>query len=295
MRRTFSALAAMSAALAAVPASAEVVEIAPSSPWNVDFADEKCRLARLFGEGENRHLVFIEQYWPSSEFGLTAAGPAFERFRSRQPAELGFYDGERQRTEPFTGTVEGFGSAVIYSSAALPTAEAAAEADGGEEDDDGATTRFAQLDTAQAARARYLSLKQRGDEIRLQTGPLEEAFAVLNQCTAGLLAEWGLDFEEQRRASRMPQWTNMDGVARRIQDAYPARARNRGEQGLMRMRVIVSPEGTVESCAIIKETETERLESPACGAMQNARFTPALDAAGQPMRSYYVTRITYRM
>ena len=291
MRRAVLAFAGISLASIGVPVSAEVVEIAASSPWNVDFADEKCRLTRLFGEGANRHVVLFEQYWPSDGFGLTVAGPAYARFRSRQPTELGFFDGqERRRTEPFTGTVDGFGSGVIYSSASLGNI--------GEGDDPAAeegVTRLRQLDTAAAAKVAYVAVKQRGDEIRLQTGPLDEAFSVLNQCAAGLLAEWGLDFEEQRRASRMPEWTNMDGVVRRIQAAYPARARTRGEQGLMRMRVIVSAEGTVEDCAIIKATETERLESPACGAMLNARFTPALDAAGQPMRSYYVTRITYQM
>ncbi len=87
----------------------------------------------------------------------------------------------------------------------------------------------------------------------------------------------------------------MGVVVRRIQDAYPSRARNRGEQGLVRMRVIVSPEGTVENCTIIKATEADNLESPACRAMLGAQFSPALDAAGQPMRSYYVTRITYQM
>ncbi len=287
MRHALALLAAISAPLAAAPAAAKVVDIAPSSAWNVDFAENKCRLARLFGEGENRHLVFFEQHWPDENFGLTVAGPAFDRFRSRQRTDLGFFDGqERQRTEPFTGEVAGFGSGVIYASARLVPSE---------EKSDGRSTQVLQLDTALGGKVEYVALKQRGDEIRLLTGPLGEAFAVLNQCTAGLLAEWGLDFEQQRRASRLPEWANMEAVVRRIQDIYPRTALNRGEQGLMRMRVIVSPEGAVEECTIIKATDTENLESPACKAMQNARFIPALDAAGQPMRSYYVTRITYQI
>lgn len=292
MRRTLSTATALPALVAAVltasPASAEVVAISPSSAWNVDFAENKCRLARLFGEGENRHLVFFEQYWPGEAFGLTVAGPSYDRFRSRQRTALGFFDGqERQRTEPFTGTVADFGTGVIYSSARL----AAGDSEGA----DAATTQLAQLDTQLAAKVEYVALKQRGDEIRLSTGPLDEAFAVLNQCSAQLITDWGLDFDQQRRATRMPEWTNMEGVVRRIQAAYPRKALNRGEQGLMRMRVIVSEEGAVESCTIIKATDTEKLESPACNEMQNARFTPALDAAGQPMRSFYVTRITYQM
>ncbi|MEE4339096.1 energy transducer TonB [Erythrobacter sp.] len=290
MRDTY-ALLVLTASLASAPAGAEVVDIAPSSAWNVDFADDKCRLARLFGEGENRHLVFFEQYWPSEGFGLTVAGPSFDRFRSRRRTELSFFDGQDpQRTEPFTGKVAGFGPGVIYSSAALAPADEVSDEQG-----DDRTTRLSQLDPGLASKVAYVGIKQRGDEIRLLTGPLDEAFEVLNQCTAGLVAEWGLDFERQRSASRMPEWTNMAAVVRRIQKDYPRTALNRGEQGLMRMRVIVSPEGLVEECTIIKATDTEKLESPACDAMQDAKFTPALDAAGQPMRSYYVTRITYQI
>lgn len=292
MRRALSTATALSAlvaaGLAASPASAEVVGIAPSSAWNVDFAENKCRLARLFGEGENRHLVFFEQYWPGEAFGLTVAGPSYKRFRSRVSTELGFFDGqERQRSEPFTGTVADFGTGVIYSSTRLANPQ-------GDEIDE-ANIRFAQLDTALAAKVEYVSLKQRGDEIRLLTGPLAEPFAVLNQCSAELVEEWGLDFEQQRSASRRPEWTNIDVVVRRIQEAYPSKARNRGEQGLMRMRVIVTHEGTVENCTIIKATEAENLDSSACRLMLGAQFSPALDAAGQPMQSYYVTSITYRM
>jgi hypothetical protein len=50
----------------------------------------------------------------------------------------------------------------------------------------------------------------------------------------------------------------------------------------------------VESCTILKATQTEQLESPACKVMQRAQFEPARDAAGQPFRSLYVTSIIYR-
>ncbi|TAD79661.1 MAG: TonB family protein, partial [Sphingomonadales bacterium] len=64
---------------------------------------------------------------------------------------------------------------------------------------------------------------------------------------------------------------------------------------IMRMRVIVADDGTVESCTIISSTNTKRLESPACEVMQRAEFDPARDANGTPFRSLYATSITYRM
>lgn len=55
MLRTTLALAALSLALAAVPSRAEPVVLKPSSPWSVDFGENKCRLVRFFG----RSLVGI--------------------------------------------------------------------------------------------------------------------------------------------------------------------------------------------------------------------------------------------
>lgn len=289
MRRTMSFLALLPAALTAAPAAAEVVEIAPSTPWNVDFAPEKCRLARLFGEGENRHLVFFEQYWPGETFGLTVAGPGFKRFRSRQRTDLAFAaTQEARRTEPFKGSVDGFGDAVIYATAKLTDEK---------EDTDRSRfiTRMPEPDLAAAAAVEFVSLRQRGTEVRLMTGPLDEAFAVLNQCALELIGDWGLDLDRHRTATRMPRWTNPDAVVRKIVANYPRGALNEGEQAIMRMRVLVSEEGKVEDCIIISATTTDRLESPACRAMLGAQFEPALDAEGKPMRSYFAESVIYQI
>jgi TonB family protein len=80
-----------------------------------------------------------------------------------------------------------------------------------------------------------------------------------------------------------------------LQALYPQRALTLGEQGIMWMRVIVSPEGAVEDCVIHKGTNTLKLDSPACGMMKLAEFEPARDALGRPFRSYYATTITYRI
>ncbi|MBD3763119.1 energy transducer TonB [Rhizorhabdus sp.] len=290
MRRTVLALAALSALFAA-PARAEPVSIAPSSPWNVDFAPEKCRLARLFGEGENRHLVFFEQYWPSETFGLTVAGPSFKRFGSRQRTELSFSAAQKpMRTEPFKGTIGEYGDGLIYSTISLTEA---GEDDRSERNE--LVTRVPQLDLAAAAASEFVSLRQRGKEIRLLTGPLDAAFAVLNRCSLDLIGDWGLDIEKHRNAQRLARWTNPDAVVRKIVANYPRGALNDGEQGIMRMRVLVSTEGRVEDCIIINATTADRLESPACKAMLEARFEPALDAEGKPMRSYFAESVVYKI
>lgn len=291
--RNFTLISAVTATvMAAAPAQAEPVVVKPSSPWNVDFAADSCRLVRLFGEGENLHFLAFQQYSPGKGFGLTVAGPGLKRFRSLGRTMINFHDAQPPReTTPFTGTVGEFGTGVIYANLGIEEAPPK---------DDAAPSQALRsgvpmLDLAQAKQAKFVALRQGKHEVRLETGPLDEAFAVINQCTLDLVRNWGLDPDRHVTAQTRPRWTNQDVIARRIQQEYPAEAARVGEQGIMRMRVIVSAEGTVESCTILKSTQTQELESPACKMMKQARFDPARDAGGLPFRSYYVTSITYRM
>ena len=302
MRRTMLALAAPVTAfaitLAATPAQAEVVEVAPSSSWNIDFGENKCRLARFFGEGEERHLLFFEQYWPGKQVGMTLAGPSYSRFRSRAPTNLAFFAAQEPReTKPFTGSVGDYGDSLIFSTLNIATGMAS---DDEAEDAEAVrlpelVARLPELDKDAAQKVEFVAVKQRDDEIRLLSGPLGEAFAALDACALDLVGTWGLDIEQHRTATRRPKWLNREATARRIMATYPREAQNSGEQGIMRMRVTVDHTGAVEDCAIIKATNTERLDSPACRAMVNARFEPALDAAGQPMRSWFAETIVYQL
>lgn len=289
MRQIILAAGAFAALMGHTPAQADTVILRPSSQWNVDFGENRCRLARLFTDGSNDHLLYFEQHWPANGSGVTVAGQLFKRFQNRTNTALSTADNRPPlETQPYKGEVERFGETLIYSSLNLGRGETNSD----QPSSDGA---LPQLDTTFADTIDYLSFKQRSREVRFDTGPLGDAFKVLNQCTTGLIEEWGLNGEEHRTALRLPRWINQTEIARKIGANYPQSAANRGEQGIMRMRVIVDVTGGVEDCVVIKATTTEKLESPACNAMEQARFEPGLDAGGKPMRSYYATTVTYRM
>ena len=269
-------------------AAREPVVLQPLSPWNVDFAPTKCRLARTFGDADNLHILFFEQYFPSSWAGLTIAGPELSSYRSGTTTLLSFFEGqEERRTGPFKGELDGVGDAVIYPNVRL---EHETDSDEGGESDD--TVEVPQLDTEFADRAQYVMVEQRGRPIRFETGPLGDAFKVLNTCTQDMIREWGLDVEQHLTATRQPKWTNQAFIAKRIADDYPDAALRRGEQAIFRMRVIVGTDGEVEKCSIDAVT-TNDLNTRACREMERAEFEPALDAQGEPFRSYYATTITY--
>ena len=277
------------ATCAAFPASAQEVVIEPSTPWNVDYGEEKCHLARLFGEGEEQTLLFMDQWGPDEKFGLTIAGPDFESFVSRRKTRITLFDGqEPYETEPFTGEVEGYGRAVIHSTFSLDH--------GTEFDVQSEQVRLSlpQIETAIAGQARYVAVQQGGRSVRLNTGPLADAFRVLNQCSQQRLLDWGLDLEQHLALRQMPVWKNEKRIAGRIASVYPLKALRAGESAILRMRVLVDEAGRVSDCRLYESTLTETLDSPACDKMKDAEFDPALDAAGKPMRSFYQTAIIYR-
>ncbi|UAB79110.1 TonB family protein [Erythrobacter sp. SCSIO 43205] len=283
-------------------AAKEPVVLKARTPWNVDFGETKCRLARAFGEGEDKHVLLVDQHSPSSGASVTVAGPSFRRFTSRKETLVALGDA----TEPFEAPgmkaeLGPIGYGLVFSNiyflkdqpAVLIEARKAGSDNEGTDND---PVRISgQLDSEFGADIEYLSFKQGSREVRLETGPLGEAFEVLNTCTSDMLKDWGFDVETQRLVAKGPVWTNRDAVTRRIVDSYPRAALRRGESAILRMRVTIDEQGGVEDCVINEVTRTETLESPACEQMQKAEFEPAVNVVGQPVRSFFTTSITYRI
>lgn len=297
-----TALITIAIALATAPQTVSAkdgpVVIEPATPWNIDYGKETCRLARVFGEGENRHAVFFTQWGPGDTFSFTVGGNAFKRYQGGKRTLLRIFDGqEAKRTKPLKGNLNDVGPALIYTSLNLETGQEKSEKQALMTKAlaylDTNVPSLPKLDTEFAAKASYIALKQSGHEVMLNTGPLDIAFEALNNCSASLITEWGLDLEQHMTMTRPPIWTNQKAITRRIIANYPTTALRKGEQAIVNMRVNIDEAGAVTQCTIGKTTDTNYLNSPACGPMQKAEFKPALDKDGKPMPSYYRTSITY--
>lgn len=268
----------------------KIVLLQPISPWNIDFAENRCRLSRVFGSEDDMHLLFFEQAAPQGAFGLTVAGSEVRRFQRNRNLFVGM-----ERDEPMKeiervgiGDVDQVGPAVIISSFTINPEGFVDMVN----EDEVQALRKAGIDLTEAETVDRLVFQRGGRVLSFETGNMMAPFQALNVCTGDLLRDWGLD-QARHESYRLPVWTNQSAIVRRIVDDYPDPALRRGEQGIFRMRVIVETDGTVSDCHLEKSTETDRLESPACNAMMNAEFDPALDAEGNPMRSFYATTITY--
>ena len=169
MRTTLIAAAAVAiaATLAGMPSAADAAKepyvLAPGSKWNVNFGETTCRLSRTFGSGPNTHVLILDQKGPSSGAVMTVAGPSFERFRVKKEASIDLGGSMAIEAEPKRAQLGSMRYGIVFPTIGFGDA--------------------AQLDVSMGNSIDYLTFTQRRSAVRLETGPLGEAFEVLNSCT----------------------------------------------------------------------------------------------------------------
>ncbi len=187
--------------------AAEPVVLAPTSKWIVDYAEQKCRLLRTFGSDKQESLLSLEQSAPGDDFTMTLAGAPLKGFAEAKLA-VAFADQEEElRKQPFGGTVDKYGPALIFSSMAF-----------GPTDDTGSeefARPFPQIDTSAAGQANIVEIRRGSRKVRFDTGNMAKPAAALNACTTDLVRSWGLDPERLRTATRGPGWTNRGRIVER--------------------------------------------------------------------------------
>lgn len=277
-----------------VMAQDEAIVLEPLTPWNIDFGETRCRLSRLFGTSESRHILFFDQTAPNEKFGLTFAGPEAERFSRSARIQIGMRRDAPMRSMEMSGRgdIEGIGAALIFTSIAADTLAEETSDEDNEPSEGRDQLTFAGINLDDAELIDRLVVARGKKVLSVETGNMKDPFQALNLCTRDFLPRWGLD-PDKHESYTPPNWTNVKLIAQRVQRSYPSSALRNGEDGIFRMRVIIEKDGSVSDCQIDNATVTEHLVSPACDEMRHADFEPARDKYGQPMRSFYATNITY--
>ncbi|QIG54295.1 hypothetical protein G6N82_09180 [Altererythrobacter sp. BO-6] len=305
MGRLIPLVVALAACAINSPASAETgtdnaVILKPSSPWHVDYADQKCTLAREFDVGNAKHILLFSQVGPTPRFGLIAAGSSFKGFTPSRGIQHRFGNIVEKDRAPLLGDYSGFGPALVYSATTLEAAKdaiakSASQARSMEANrTDTLPLRFPSIDIDLALQVDGVTFSQGKQVVLFQTGNLAKPFEALNKCIEDLAASKGIDIDKHREFSREVRWTNIFEIAQRLQRSYvrgPSRGR---ESGIFGVFVIVDEAGGLAECHIEGLTVAESLTSPACKEMKRAKFEPALDINGVPMKSFLTTTMSYR-
>ena len=294
----------------------------PSSKWNLDYAESKCRLLRTFGEGDDEVVLIMDQSRPGDVFSMTVAGKPMKDLRldprdraggittggrfqhEPEKVEVRFGPGEESREVSYLkGDLGPYKPALIFSSMNFRGAEPEGNEAGPESGKvvvqavtPGPIDFLARdISMERTRQIEWLQFDRRGGSIRLATGPMDVPIAGMQTCLEDLAQHWDIDVPAHRALSRLVQTADDGGTWIRPDD-YPDSAIRAGEQAILNFRLSVGPNGIPTNCEIVRFTKATEFDEISCKRMlERARFEPALDSQGQAIKSVYFGTIRFVM
>ncbi|MEZ5709384.1 MAG: hypothetical protein R3E02_08360 [Blastomonas sp.] len=281
---------------------AETIILKPSSPWQLDYGDERCRLGRYFGTGDQQTVFWLEQFGPGESFDWLVAGPAIIGFMPDEPLKVRFSPGaEAWEMTSAAATLEGFGSAIIGRgplrievSYGLPPKDEKEV-----EQEDGPPEGLSHLDTELGASIYGFRLEQDPKQkLVLELGAMEKPFAAMNQCVEDLVASWGFDIVQQKALKKTPNLKNKAEIVHKLQRYYPTNVMKNGGQARFFLRADVDEKGQSSNCRLINRTVADHFGTMTrqCEYIEeDAEFEPAIGSDGKPIKSFFVASINYQI
>jgi len=259
----------------------------PTSAWALDYGDDYCRLMRDFSNGSDTVGLFIERTQPGPFIRLIVIGDGVRLFRGAEqigyrmnPAgaprvvqKLRFLTGDGQQYLNLGPT--SFADPPTVAPGVPPSFPARYTAEG---------------EAAAAALVVGLTLEQGlTSPVSIETGSLGSAATALQACADDLLASWGLDADQHKGLTR-PALPSAPTAGWIDADMIPFSDFAKLSGGNNELRVIVDPQGRPQSCHVQWPALDDATNRRICAAvMEKGTFSPALDAAGQAMASYWTS------
>lgn len=279
----------------------EPLRLKPSTKWLLNYADESCRLARKFGEGDEQVTLFLDQLEPGDWFQVVFGGrPVKSRMGDQSRVDLTLRFGPSDLTsevEANVGTMSDLPALLVSGAQRLIPLSAAEKAVREAAYKSGIKPeKLPPLDPLQEKAVTFIEVSEglRNDLI-LETGPMDKPMAALRECAWDMIRSWGLDVEQQKTLSREVAPTDRKKSWISGRD-YPMEMLRGGYEGVVNFRLLIDAKGTATSCQIQTSTRPKEFDDAVCRiVMRRVRFNPALDAAGNPVASYYRQTINFRL
>lgn len=282
-------------AAAGQAAKAPPVPLQPSQPWVMNYADDSCHLARTFGSGEDTVTIEFRQFAPSRVFEFLIAGRALTGSRMKPlVTEFGPDGKPREHPSSLQGKLSD-GRVVYEASVRLPD-------DDYEDSDTGQSGHnwnadfesLAPLKVNHDAEARITQLRIGGPLAKdrlLQLGPMDKPMDAMRACLDELLTHWGIDAAAHHSLISRAAPTS-DPSRWLTPNDYPSALLKKSKSGVVHFRLMVDRQGKPTKCVV--QTGGSEFDKLTCDLlMRRAKFTPALDAQGKPIASYYSNSVRW--
>ncbi|MBO9581622.1 MAG: energy transducer TonB [Sphingobium sp.] len=284
-RMAIFGLAFLATGAAAADKSAQ--HFKPTGPWAMEYADQTCRLIRNFSDGNGVVTLAFEKTGLGAALSLGLAG---ETLRTPSNASMVRFrynvdNGARSSALLKTVLVDGRDSFIVMSTQFLPGDQMLAIV---------RKAKYAQrwdaMDNAEAAAASKITSISFTDgfigDPEFEIGPMAAPLKAMNACVEDLVRSWGVDPRLMRNPKRMIEPMNSPRYWLSMQD-YPEEMWRAHKGGVVPVRLLIDENGAVTNC-IPNVALPGPFEDAVCrGIKKRARFRPALDADGKPMKSYW--------
>lgn len=289
----------------AMAGAPQPVRLQPSSPWDVDYAENSCRLIRTFGVGNELTKLVFESAAPG-EVDMLVIGKPLRTGSERASAKFLPVD-----NKSFDGSVAAaVGSndpAILWPQ--VPTYSAATLAEIERERDqlkrhpgvrpppvslvEQAARRADQEQYAQAVTEIEIDSRA-GHPVILESGSLGEAMAAFDKCNRDSLKDWGVNPDLENKIVR-PVWA-VNPSDWLFWTDYPEDMLIRGKESQVEVRLLIDASGKITKCTSLSHFEEEEFNRITCAKiLKRARFEPAELADGAKVPSYYVRRAIFRI
>lgn len=293
IRALTSFLLPVAAAFNAAPAMAAPVpqQLEPAARWSLAVEPESCALSRTFGTGESQIVLQMEAFKPGDWFTIALIGAPLDKYTRTTAIGLRFLpDGAQSTIEPVAVRRIQVTSNGRPLSAVLLHAELAGRKviKPGDE--------LPPLAQADLARMNALSVKLGlGSEFQLQLGSMLAPVKALRGCVDNMVRRWGFDPAVAARPGGRPEPVGSPGEWATDND-YPPDAMARGIETDLHFRLSVDADGRVTDCVVQDRFPPAAFGELTCKLVRaRARFRPARDTAGQPVASYFVSTVRWRI
>ncbi|MFM5885241.1 MAG: energy transducer TonB [Novosphingobium sp.] len=285
-------------------AARDLVSLSPSSKWVVDWDENICSLRRQFGEGQDKLLVEFQMDSISPTFELNLAGQKIANNQATYPLLISFGPEGFRPEKRYAISVDTPSGVPTLMVGAVGIARKDLSKPAPQEritfnkaiKGPAIAVERADWDAiaANERAANSIAIEQmNGLHVRLQTGSLGPPMKALRECVSSLWKSWGVDPAISARIATPAQplaspaqWvTSFD---------FPNSMLAKGQSALLRFRLIVSTVGTVENCVITKGVGSTEFRELTCALLtKRAKFKPALDNDGRPLKSVFSSSIRW--
>ena len=272
-----------------VPAMAKdqpAIPLPKTSKWEMNYDPDFCQLLATFGSGKDIAIVELRREHPGDGFDWQFYSQLIKFSETQMPIELTFGPGGKPIKR--TGIV-----LTMSGPKKLPVVRVTGlRIDGWE------GRMYPELvpavTAAQEAKITEIEIKLPfGKRYRLVTGSMAAPLSAMRTCTTDLIKTWGYDPAVEDTLTKRAQ--PVGSPAKWIGSAdYPSASWTQGHNGLVRFRIDVDSTGQPKGCRVLYRTSPDEFADLSCKLlMQRARFTPALDVTGKPVKSYYINSIRW--